>query len=122
MDPEKVKAVENWEAPGKLKEVQAFLGFANFYLRFIWNHSRVVQPLTKLTKKLVPFQRGPDQKRAFAELKAAFKTAPVLAHFDYEKEIVLETDTSSYVSVGVLSQYDNEGILHPVAIFSKKNS
>jgi hypothetical protein len=35
MDPEKVQAVENWEAPKKLKEVQAFLGFANFYQRFI---------------------------------------------------------------------------------------
>src|ERR1700690_2964438 len=107
MDPEKVQAVENWQAPGKLKEVQAFLGFAKFYWRFIWNYSGVVQPLTKLTKKLVPFQWGPDQKRAFAELKAAFITAPVLSHFDYEREIVLETDASSSVSAGVLSQYDN---------------
>ena len=102
MDPEKVQAVENWEAPEKLKEVQAFLGFANFYRRFIRNYSRVVQPLTKLTKKLVPFHWGPDQRRAFAELKEAFTTAPVLAHFDFEKEIVLETDASSYVSAGVL--------------------
>ena len=121
MDPEKVTAVKEWEAPSKLKEVQAFLGFANFYRRFIRNYSRVVQSLTKLTKKLVPFHWGPDQKRAFAELKEAFTTAPVLAHFDYEKEIVLETDASSYVSAGVLSQYDNQGILHPVAFFSKKH-
>jgi hypothetical protein len=60
MDPEKVIAVEQWEAPGKLKEVQTFLGFANFYQRFIRNCSRVVQPLTKLTKKLVPFHWGPE--------------------------------------------------------------
>ena len=80
-----------------------------------------MQPLTKLTKKLVPFCWGPDQKRAFAELKSAFTTAPVLAHFDYEKEILLETDDSSYKSVGVLSQYDNQGVLHPVAFFSKKH-
>jgi hypothetical protein len=46
MDMKKVQAVENWEAPEKLKEVQAFLGFANFYQRFIWNYSRTVQPLT----------------------------------------------------------------------------
>src|ERR1700687_3897026 len=122
MDPEKVKAVENWEAPGKLKEVQAFLGFANFYLRFIWNYSRVVQPLTKLTKKLVPFYWGPDQKRAFADLKRAFTTAPVLAHFNYEKEIVLETDNASDSAAGVLSQHQNQGVLHPVAFFSKKHS
>ena len=98
-----------------------FLGFANFYRRFICNYSRVVQPLTKLTKKLVPFHWGSDQKRAFAELKEVFTTAPVLAHFDYEKEIVLETDASSYVSVGVLSQYDNEGVLYLAAFFSKKH-
>src|ERR1700737_2423471 len=122
MDPEKVAAVKEWEAPGKLKEVQAFLGFANFYRRFIRNYSRVVQPLTKLTKKLVPFHWGPDQKRAFAELKMAFTTAPVLAHFDYEKKIVLETDASSYVSAGVLSQYDDQGILHPIVFFLKKHS
>jgi hypothetical protein len=122
MDPEKVQAVENWEAREKPKEVQAFLGFANFYRRFIWNYSRVVQPLTKLTKKLVPFHCGPDQRRAFAELKVAFTTVPVLVHFDFEKEIVLETDASSYVAAGVLSQYDDQGILHPVAFFSKKHT
>jgi hypothetical protein len=122
MDPEKVQAVENWEALEKLKEVQAFLGFANFYRRFIRNYSTLVQPVTKLTKMLVPFQSGPDQQRAFAELKRAFTSAPVLAHFDYEKEIVLETDASSYVFAGVLSQYDNQGVLHPVVFFSKKHS
>jgi hypothetical protein len=54
MDPEKVTAVKEWEAPSKLKEVQALIGLANFYQRFIRNCSRVVQPLTKLKKKLVP--------------------------------------------------------------------
>ena len=81
-----------------------------------------MQPLTKLKKKLVPFCWGPDQKRAFAELKRTFTTAPVLAHFDYEKEIVLETDASSYVSLGVLSQYDDQEVLQPVAFFSNKHS
>ena len=46
MDLEKVEAVKEWEPPGKLKEVQVFLGFANFYRRFIWNYNKVVQPLT----------------------------------------------------------------------------
>jgi hypothetical protein len=72
--------------------------------------------------KLVPCHWRPDQKRAFAELKEAFTMAPVLAHFDYEKKIVLKTDTSSYVSEGVLSQYDNQRILHPVAFFSKTHT
>jgi hypothetical protein len=69
----------------------------------------------------MPFHSGPDQRRAFAELKVAFTTAPVLAHFNFEMEIVSETDASSYVSVGVLSQYDDQGILHPVAFFFNKH-
>jgi hypothetical protein len=121
MDPDKVQAVKNWEVLGKLKEVQAFLGFANCYRRFIRNYSRVVQLLTKLRKKLVPVHWGPNQNKVFVELKIAFTMAPVLAHFNYEKEIVLETDASSYVSTGVLSQYDDHGVLHPVAFFSKKH-
>jgi hypothetical protein len=56
------------------------------------------------------------------ELKVAFTTASVLAHFNFEKEIVLATDASSYVSAGVLSQYDDQGILHPVAFFSKSHT
>jgi hypothetical protein len=62
MDLAKVTAVMEWDAPEKLKEVQAFLGFANYYRRFISNYSRVVQPLTKLMKKLIPVHWGPVQK------------------------------------------------------------
>jgi len=52
----------------------------------------------------------------------AFTTAPALRHFDHEREVIIETDASDYVSAGVLSQQDDEGILHPVAYFSKKHS
>jgi hypothetical protein len=52
----------------------------------------------------------------------AFTTAPVLAHFNFEKEIGMETDGSSYVSAGVLSLYNDQVVLHPVAFFSKKQT
>lgn len=55
-------------------------------------------------------------------LKCGFTTAPVLCHFDPERAIIVETDASNYVSAGILSQYDNGGILHSVAYFSKKHS
>ena len=61
-----------------------------------------------------------DQKRVSEGLKEAFTTAPVLARFDFERDAVMETDASNYVSAGVLSQYDGQGILYPVAFFSKK--
>ena len=111
-----------------MKEVQSCLGFANFYPHFIKDYSQVVAPLTGLTKtekdtgKYVQFMWGTDQQDAFEALQSAFTSAPILRHFDYEKEIIVETDASDYVSAGIMSQYDDEGILHPVAFFSKKHS
>jgi hypothetical protein len=60
--------------------------------------------------------------QSFETLKQAFTTAPILRHFDYDYEIIVETDASDYVSAGVLSQYDDEGLLHPIAFFSKKHT
>ena len=45
MDPAKVKAILDWETPRSVKDVQCFLGFANFYRRFIHKHSNMCQPL-----------------------------------------------------------------------------
>ena len=122
MDPEKITAVRDWESPRNLKDVRAFLGFANFYRRFVKNYSKIVQPLTLLTRKGVPFVWSESQQQAFEELKSTFTSAPVLARFDPDRDVIVETDASDYVSAGVLSQYDDEGILHPIAYFSKKHS
>jgi transposase InsO family protein len=126
MDPEKVSCVLGWEVPKTVTDVQCFLGFANFYRRFIKDYSKVVTPLTRMTKKeggkYVPFIWGPEQQAAFDLLKKAFTTAPVLRHFDYDREIIVETDASDYVSAGILSQYDDDGVLHPVAFYSRKHS
>jgi len=51
MSQEKVEAVLNWEEPRSISETQSFLGFANFYRRFIKDYSKVARPLTELTKK-----------------------------------------------------------------------
>jgi hypothetical protein len=63
-----------------------------------------------------------DQQRAFEEMIFKFMTAPTLRHFDHSREVIIETDASDYVSAGVLSQRDDEGVLHPVVFFSKKHS
>jgi hypothetical protein len=122
MDPEKIRAVQDWEPPSNLKDVRAFLGFANFYRHFVRNYSRIVQPLTFLTRKGVPFAWSTDQQTAFDTLKATFTSAPILARFDPDRDVIVETDASDYVSTGVLSQYDDDNILHPVAYFSKQHS
>jgi hypothetical protein len=122
MDPEKIRAVQDWEPPSNLKDVHAFLGFANIYCHFVRNYSRIVQPLTFLTHKGVPFAWSTEQQMAFDTLKATFTSATVLACFNPDRDVIVEMDASDYVSAGVLSQYDNDNVLHPVAYFSKKHS
>ena len=119
MDPKKVKAIKDWQAPTTVKGVRSFLGFANFYRRFIKNYSLLAAPLTRLTGD-VAFQWGEKEQEAFDKLKEIFVTEPVLAQWDPDRETIVETDSSGYVTAGVLSQYDDQGLLRPVAYFSKK--
>jgi hypothetical protein len=120
MDPDKVDAIVNWEAPINVKDVQAFLGFSNFYRRFIRGFSRIVRPLVSLTKKDAKFNWTATCQEAFQTLKSLFTSAPILRHFDPSKETIVECDASDFVSSGILSQYDSDGTLHPVAFMSKK--
>jgi hypothetical protein len=79
-------------------------------------------PLTRLTRKGVTFQWGIEEQATFAALQHAFTSAFILRRFDHDRDIVVETDASDYVSTSVLSQYDDDGLLRPVAFFSKKRS
>lgn len=117
MDPEKVNAILDWETPTSQKAVRAFLGFANFYRRFIKDFATVAASLTNLTKKQYEkeFNWTPEAQRAFDHLKKLFTTAPILTQFDSERETVVETDSSGWATGGVLSQYDSDGLLRPVA-------
>jgi hypothetical protein len=122
MYPTKVETVVAWPKPENLTDVRSFLGFANFYRQFIRAYSSIVRPMTRLTEKNIKFSWGVEEQAAFDELKTAFTNAPVLRRFDHDRDVIVETDVSDYVSTGVLSQYDDAGILHPVAFFSKKHS
>lgn len=120
MDPKKVACVQEWPTPRSVRDIQGFLGFANFYRRFIPEFSRLATPLTKLTKKEVPFSWDNSCESAFFQIKQAFKEGTMLAHFEPQRQTVLETDASDYVTAAILSQYDDSGILRPVAFMSKK--
>ena len=78
--------------------------------------------MAKLTRKNVPFKWDHDCQAAFQHLKDSFTSAPILQHFDPDKEIFVETDASDYVSAAILSQCNEAGILHPIVFFSKKHS
>ena len=94
--------------------------FAAFceYIKTVFLLGRNTSPLTALTKKNVAFKWETPEQCLFESIKKVFSTAPILQHFDPEKECVVETDTSDYVSGAVLSQPDYEGVLHPVAFLS----
>ena len=79
-------------------------------------------PLTELTKKDVTFRWTEPEKNASQGLKDSFTSAPILRHFNPDKECVVEIDASDYFSPGILSQIADDGLLHPVAFVSKKHS
>lgn len=120
MDPAKVEAVLDWPTPGTVKEVQGFLGFANFYRRFIKDYSKEAEPLTRLTRKEQRFVWDNEAKQAFEKLKKCFTTAPVLKTFDPKRKIILETDASDFAIGACIGQPDDEGKLRPIAYYSRK--
>lgn len=122
VDPKKVEAIRAWEAPRTVRDVRGFLGFANFYRSFIPRFAALSSPLTRLTKKDTPFQWDQDCQEAFNELKDLFINAPILAHFEEERETVIETDASGWATGAVLSQRQKDGRLAPCAYISQKLS
>src|SRR5690606_24528425 len=108
-----------WKTPQNVHDIQVFLGFANFYRRFIKNFSKVVAPITKLLKKDIPFIWDQAAKEAFESLKKAFTSDPILKHFDPYKPCYIETDASKDAIGAICSQKDENDILHPIAFYSR---
>jgi hypothetical protein len=119
MAADKVQTIQDWPEPRKVKDIQSFLGFANFYRRFIYNFSDIVVPLTCLTRKNIPFLFGDKQRAAFNLLKEAFSSAPILTHWVPDCPIIVETDASDYALAAILSIQLESGEIHPVAFHSR---
>jgi RNase H-like domain found in reverse transcriptase/Reverse transcriptase (RNA-dependent DNA polymerase) len=122
MQSDKVAAIHDWPTPSCKVELQAFLGLANYYRRFIANFSAVVAPLTDATRgEKKEFSWGSQQDAALSRIKEAFTTAPVLRLPDPSKPFLETTDASDYGIGGVLEQEWPVGA-HPVAYVSRKLS
>jgi RNase H-like domain found in reverse transcriptase/Reverse transcriptase (RNA-dependent DNA polymerase)/Integrase zinc binding domain/Chromo (CHRromatin Organisation MOdifier) domain len=122
MDPAKISSITSWPIPRSVHDIQVFIGFANFYRRFIFNYSNVLRPITSLLKKNVPFSWSSIAQESFDLLKTAFTTAPVLQHFDPSLPSIVEADSSDFALACILSQRNANGVLHPVAFYSRKLS
>jgi hypothetical protein len=119
MSSDKIQTICDWPEPRKVKDVQSFLGFANFYRRFIHNYSDIVVPLTRLTRKGAPWLFSDDCRRAFNSLKTAFTSAPILSHWIPDVPLVVETDASDYAIAGILSLHCPDNELRPIAFYSR---
>jgi hypothetical protein len=118
MDPHKVKAITDWPIPTTKRELQQFLGFVNFYRRFVKGFAKIAKPLTKLTGK-TDWLWMELQQKAFQELKNEVTSERVLIIPKPGKPFRMETDASDFVIAAILSQLDDEGRWRPVAFLSR---
>jgi len=103
MEKEKVQGVIEWPMPRNMKDVQKFLGLANYYQQFVKYFSMIAKPLYEMTRKGKKWEWEEKQQKAFEELKRRFMTEPVLVTPDLNKEMRVEADASDFATGGVLS-------------------
>ena len=108
-NPEKTVKVATWQVPISKKETQQFLGFANYYRRYIKDFAQLARPLHRLTENTSSFRWTDECQSSFDQLRRCLCSAPVLAYPDFEKPLILDTDASDTGIGGVLCQADGEG-------------
>ena len=117
IEQEKIKAVKEWKTPTKIKDVESFLGFANFYRRFIHNFSHTARPLNELKGKK-EWKWEKEHQEAFEELKEKIMSQLVLSLPRREGKFRVETDALGHAIGGVLSQ-EQDGKWKPIAFLSR---
>jgi hypothetical protein len=139
IDQERVKTISEWPKPQTVRDIRVFIGFMNYYRRFIAGFSKLALPLTKLTQKAPgaargghaqrkeesqAIQLGKESEQAFQRLKDAFLQVPILSHFERGRETRVEVDASGGAISGILSQLvpDDARVpqWRPVDFYSRK--
>jgi len=118
MSDDKIKIIQDWPELKKVKNIQSFLDFANFYCQFIFNYSNIVIPLIHLTWKDIPWKFDSSCQDAFNSLKKAFTSAPILTHWIPYAQLIVETNVSDYALAAILSIVNKDNEVYPVAFHS----
>ncbi|GBG72751.1 hypothetical protein CBR_g12319 [Chara braunii] len=121
LEPEatKVEVIRDWPQPANVRELRSFLGLASYYRKFVPRFSIIAHPLSRLTSKNVPYTWDDACTSAFAALKEALVSCPVLRIADPKLPFVVTTDASRYGIGAVLQQDDGDG-LRPLEYYSKR--
>ncbi len=119
MNLSKMTVIVSWITLINLKEIQSFVKFVNFYHRFIKNFLKLVKSFTQLTRKNTSFVWNEICVQAFDNLKKQVSSISVLRHFDLKWQAILKIDALNYVKDEILSQYDDEKVLHSMTFYSK---
>ena len=110
MEKEKVKGVLEWLMPKYVKDVQKFLGLANYYRQFIEGFTSIARSLHDMVKKDKKWDWMEKQEKVFKELKEKFTKELVLAAPDLDKKMRMEVDVLDYATGGVLSMECKDGL------------
>ena len=121
IDPDKLQAISDWKFEDLTSKtaVRSFLGLCNYIRMFCHHASSVAEPLNRLLKKDAKFAMGPEQRRAFEEMKRLACDAPVMAFFTPGRPTKVETDASRNATGGAIWQQQPGGEWKPVGYFSK---
>ena len=124
-DPKKIEAIKKWKRPTTVHDVRSFLGFTNYYRRFINKYAQVAQPLNKLisgdnaSKKHKKVDWDDKCEEAFLNLKEKCCKPPILAFADYGKPFKLHTDASGLGLGAILYQTQEDGTERVIAYVSR---
>ena len=120
MNSKKMQNIVNWVRSTYIKKMQTFVDFCNFYRRFIKVFSKLVKFLTRMIKKKIDFEWIDLANEAFEILKKQMIETSILRHYDRNRKTILKIDFSNWCLDEVLSQYDDDEVLHSIAFFNKK--
>lgn len=119
MQEEKVAGVLEQPMPKMIKDVQKFLGLANYYRQFVKDFAKIAKPMHQLVRKDEKWSWGEEQETVFKQLKKVFTTQSVLVAPDLDREMWVETNVSEYMIEGVLSMKYEDNKWRLVAFISK---